>query len=1268
MSESTPAGLPNVTTSTTAPGGDVKGDVETTTPPGGAGPPATGPGDPGDAAPRYRPLRYHAGGGLGEVYVAADAELRREVALKRIRAARADDADNRRRFLLEAEITARLEHPGVVPVYGLVADTDGQPCYAMRFIQGQTLGEALEHFHRPPASGAQPAGFDALAFRQLLQRFVAVCNTIAYAHSRGVLHRDLKPGNIMLGRYGETLVVDWGLAKPFARVEEARRAGEETLRPDGDDDASATRLGQAVGTPAYMSPEQAAGRWDVVGPASDLYSLGATLYALLTGQSPFPTGKVGDIMLKVQRGAFAPPRQVKPSIPRPLEAVCLKAMALEPAARYGSALDLAADLEHWLAGEPVTAWPEPWPLRARRWLGRHRTLVAGTAAAVVVAALSLGVATWRLKVARDGEHKAREVAQQREQEAAEERDRAQANFRTALAAVDEMLTEVGQERLKNIPEMEPVRRALLEKALAFYQRFLRDQGDDPAVRREAGRAFQRVGFINTLLGRHAEAVQAYRQALVLHGGLAEVFPGAPEYRDDLAVSHHDLARLYHETGRLDEAEASFIKARDLYEHLAGAYPDQSNYRAKWALTCQNLGWLYAESAKIQQAEAPYRKALELLETLTQEQPDVPAYQRELASVQSDLGLLSKRLGRVVEAEEAFRLALPRQERLVAEFPADARYQVDLARTQQNLGRLLEDTGRPGPAEKLYRQALTVREQLVRNHPDVPEYQHELALAHYGLAWLYQRTGRLPPAEEALQAALARQEKLARDHPEVPKYRSHLAWSHNDLGIVYGALGQIARQEAAFQRARGLREELARAHPTVPDYQDALAASYTNLANLYGRTSRTAQAEKAYLQVIQVRRVLAEAFPGVPKYRDWLGRSHYNLGIFYRDTNRPAQAEASYRRSIDLGEGLVRDNPTVPEYRLHLAESYNMLASLYASTRRTKEAEAPRQKALALLEQLTREQPDVAAYAIELGGNYCNMGQLVAQTQGGHAALEWYARAVGALEALLRRDPGNATARRYLLITLNSQGYAYKLLGRKDQAEETFRRLLRMDEELVRDRPGDVRQAVHLGASYCNFGNRLAENNKGQDAVAAYTRAVELLEGVLQKDARNGVARRFLCITLHQRGITRSRQMGRHAEALQDLDRALRVGTGDDRALARAKKASVLARLGHHGEAVLEAQAALEAGKPTDEILYVAGVTHALAAAAVRQDGKLARAERERRAEEHAARAVELLDRVRQAGYFKDPGPRADFKADQELAPLRGREDFRKLLAALPTGE
>ena len=222
--------------------------------------------------------------------------------------------------------------------------------------------------------------------RKLLRRFLDVCNAIDYAHSRGVIHRDIKPANIILGKHGETLVVDWGLAKAVGRADPS--AGEQTIAPSSSG-SSETLPGSALGTPAYMSPEQAGGDLDRLGPRSDVYSLGATLYCLLTGKPPFEGDDIGEILRRVQAGDVRAPRAVDPALDKALEAVCLKAMATKPADRYATCRALAEDIERWAADEPVSAWREPISRRVRRWANRNRTAVASVAVALMAGVVGL---------------------------------------------------------------------------------------------------------------------------------------------------------------------------------------------------------------------------------------------------------------------------------------------------------------------------------------------------------------------------------------------------------------------------------------------------------------------------------------------------------------------------------------------------------------------------------------------------------------------------------------------------------------------------------------------------------------------------------------------------------------------------------------------------------------------------------------------------------------------------------------------------------------
>jgi WD40 repeat protein/tRNA A-37 threonylcarbamoyl transferase component Bud32 len=383
---------------------------------------------------RFVILRPHAKGGLGEVFVALDEELNREVALKAISVASAQDAVSRARFIQEAEITGRLEHPGIVPVYSYGEHQDGRPYYAMRFIKGETLKQAIQRFHNLKLV---EDGSRALALRKLLGAFLTVCQAIDYAHSRGILHRDLKPDNIMLGKFGETLVVDWGLAKPIDQRENPAHATERSLseaplRPVSGNSSVETQAGATIGTPGYMSPEQAAGRVDLLGPATDVYGLGATLYCLLTGKAPVEGGDLGEVLQRVQKGSFRLPRAVDGRIAAPLDSICAKAMALAPHDRYASAKDLAEDLEHWLADEPVRAYPEPGRARLARWGRRHKPAVAGAVALLLTAVVALSLGVVLLGRAKTDIQDQRDQAEKNFIEAQRQRDQADAHLYRSL--------------------------------------------------------------------------------------------------------------------------------------------------------------------------------------------------------------------------------------------------------------------------------------------------------------------------------------------------------------------------------------------------------------------------------------------------------------------------------------------------------------------------------------------------------------------------------------------------------------------------------------------------------------------------------------------------------------------------------------------------------------------------------------------------------------------------------------------------------------------
>jgi serine/threonine protein kinase len=303
----------------------------------------------------YELLEEIARGGMGVVYKARQVSLNRVVALKMILAGQLAREDDVRRFYTEAEAAANLEHPGIVPIYE-VGQHEGQHYFSMGFIEGESLAAKVAEGPLPP--------------REAAELVLKVAEAIAYAHERGVIHRDLKPGNILLDKNGQARVTDFGLAK---RTSAADHSGVEAL----------TTTGQILGTPSYMPPEQAAGRLEEIGPLADVYSLGAVLYTLLTGRPPFQSASVMDTLMAVLEQEPVPPRQLSAGVPVDLESICLKCLEKASKRRYVSALELAADLDRYLAGEPVIARPVGRIVRAARWVARHPAKVGAYGFAVL---------------------------------------------------------------------------------------------------------------------------------------------------------------------------------------------------------------------------------------------------------------------------------------------------------------------------------------------------------------------------------------------------------------------------------------------------------------------------------------------------------------------------------------------------------------------------------------------------------------------------------------------------------------------------------------------------------------------------------------------------------------------------------------------------------------------------------------------------------------------------------------------------------------------
>jgi serine/threonine-protein kinase len=730
-----------------------------------------------DARQRYTLTRLHAKGGIGQVWLAHDEDIGRDVALKELRPERGDSPSATARFLEEAKVTGQLEHPGIVPVYELVQPRKGQPCYAMRFVGGRTLADAITDYHRKRQAGA----VGPLDLRQLLTAFVAICNAVAYAHSRGVLHRDLKPQNIALGDFGEVLVLDWGLAKVVGKPEEPTSLLPVSVGQI--DSREETRQGQVLGTPAYMAPEQAEGRLELMDQRSDVYGLGAVLYQILTGEPPFGGSDTPEVLKHVVQEPLVPPRQRVAATPLALQAVCLKALAKEREARYGSAGELAREVERFLADEPVAAFREPWSARLGRWARHHRPLVAAVLALLLTSTVALAVST---ALVRKQELAALEAKGQAERE----RDRADANFQLAKEAVEQNITRVAENPRLKQGDFHDLRKSLLSSAVPFYEKFVQQVSDDPVLEAERGRAYDRLARVRKEMGELKEARADYESALAIFTRLATEHPSAREPRVWMAGTYNDIGLVLSAMGDFKGAEALCRAALKEYQQLADQDPMVAETRHLQTKTQANLGIALARQGERKAAEREFRAVREEQKRLVEENPNNPDYLFALAKTHNNLASVLKDLGQWADAEDGYRSSLKVVGQLAGSYPAAAQYCEDKARSHNNLGRLLSDIGQRSAAAAEFRAALKEQQRLVDEHPSVPDYRHVLSGSHLNLGGLLMDLGRPVDAEVEFRAAREEQQRLIVTHPDVPDYHSTLAICRMNLGDLLERVGRL----------------------------------------------------------------------------------------------------------------------------------------------------------------------------------------------------------------------------------------------------------------------------------------------------------------------------------------------------------------------------------------------------------------------------------------------------------------------------------------------
>jgi serine/threonine protein kinase len=800
-----------------------------------AGDPASAPAADGRLEPLgdFEIVREIGRGGMGVVYEAVQRSLGRRVALKVLPFAATMDPRHLQRFHNEARAAASLHHPHIVPVYA-VGQERGVHFYAMQFIDGRTLadvivgrsaagpaGPAEPTSAYPPVSAADTAPAAAADtsmvprnpafFRRVAEWGVQAAEALEYAHALGVVHRDVKPANLMVDAQGTLWVTDFGLARISA-------------------DSGLTMTGDLLGTLRYMSPEQALAKHGLVDHRTDVYALGATLYELLTGRPSVDGKDRAEVLRKLIFEEPAPPRSLDRSLPADLETVVLKALAKEPRERYATAKALADDLRRFLEDKPILAKPPTRRQRLVKWGRRHKSVVVSGVALLVLALIGSLISLGLIASAYNAEAKQREKTEGALAEAGRQQARADDNFQKTTEALAEAgrqqaraddnfqkaIEEISQlvkaaeddPKTGRTPQLEEVRKAQSDRSLAFYQGLLQENRADPAGRLQTGLLYRELLTRYAMRGDTAKAMEAYEQAVALFQQLTVEVPEDARYLEELKKSHLELDNLRQASfnrpvpeitsGRYKEAAKFYQQAITMAEALIAEQPDEPSPWFTQGAASGYLGYELWAAGQTKEAEESFSKALPIFEKLARHPRFVPQLVWLFEShVYEWRGKLRAETGRFQEAEADYHQALALLEKLPKDKFWLGQQQIPFASTQEALGSVLWATDRHEEAAQAFRQAEDVRRQRMRAGDKGFVLPNHMAwfLAACPDKQFRNPTKAVEVANEAVE--------------EVRKFAEHSPRDEGDcwktLGVAHYRAGDWEHAVAALEKAMQLRD-------------------------------------------------------------------------------------------------------------------------------------------------------------------------------------------------------------------------------------------------------------------------------------------------------------------------------------------------------------------------------------------------------------------------------------------------------------------------------
>ena len=737
----------------------------------------------------YTIVRELGRGGMGIVYEARQRTLNRRVALKLLPMASMLDARQISRFKNESHAAAQLQHPNIVPVYSFGVER-GIHFYAMQYIEGQTIDSWIA------------SSVDAQSphqWRQTARIMMDAADALHCAHECGIVHRDIKPSNLMLDQSENIWVTDFGLARC-------------------QNDLSLTLSGDLVGTMRYMSPEQAGGRAELVDHRTDIYSLGATMYEMLTGDAAIKGEDGPSVLSEIANGNPPRVRRIMRHVPADLEVVLLKAMAKEKDDRYATAREFAEDLKAVLENRPTLAKPPSLPTIAGRWAIRHRKLVA--AASMVLLFGMLGLAASSVIIAE----KNRDIERY---------------FRQAQDTVDRLGTRVATQ-LALVPGAEHVRQSLLRDNLAYYEQFVAQATGDHELQAELAMTHSRIGALVKELESAERSIPHYERSAEIYRELAENTPDSPMLLREMAQNLNQLGLAAHAAGQTAKAFSAYENSIQLQRRLVAQDLDW-NDRTELALTKSNHGLLLSESGHAQRARAELTEAIELLTAATTADGSNVLAARGLAAALGNLSSLSLDAN-PRDSIPLLEQAIDHQLRISKHASNPLKPSREIATTYNTLGAAYLGTGQLDQATDAFSNAVRIQRRLQSIAPLVDEYRVELAISLNNLATALLKKGDQSGASKAAEEAISLQLACLRDKTPDGPSSSRLGVMFNNQGTALEAIGDIQNAVSSFQSAVEHQQTAITLDPQSPQFNEYLLQHYSNLLRLQVRDQRWRDAE------------------------------------------------------------------------------------------------------------------------------------------------------------------------------------------------------------------------------------------------------------------------------------------------------------------------------------------------------------------------------------------------------------------------------------------